>query len=223
MRTTVMVIVMASVLSVARAETKNTEITPERISFYEVPLVCPAAAEIGCGSRAKPILLQLEQEKPVAEAWLNRPGTIVAVVWRPETKRRERTATVKSVAKKEEFKARELNGAARKKALKEFAAREAWHRGSDVDRLSEEEAGIIAARFVRRIQARVSVSEDKAKAIEAGFTDVFKRRFTGNENSDESETEEQLIRILQSHLNETDVAMLKETLPRNLRPLPGEK
>ena len=59
MRTTVMVIVMASVLSVARGETKNTEITPERISFYEVPLVCPAAAEIGCGSRAKPILLQL--------------------------------------------------------------------------------------------------------------------------------------------------------------------
>ena len=214
---------MASVLSMARGETKNTEITAGRISFYQVPLVCPAAPEIGCGSRSRPILLQLEKEKTVDEAWLNRPGTMVAVVWKPETKRRERAATVKAIAKKEEFKASELNGAARRKALKEFAARDGWHRGSDVDRLSEEEAGIIAARFVRRIQAKVSLSDDTAKAIEAGFADVFKRRFTGNESGDESKTEEQLIRVLQSHLSEKDVTMLKETLPRSLGPGPGEK
>jgi len=88
---------------------------------------------------------------------------------------------------------------------------------------SEEEAGIIAARLVRRIQAKVSVSEEKAKAIQAEFTDIFKRRFTGNQETDESNTEEHLIRVLRSHLDEKDVAMLKETLPRSLSPLPGEK
>lgn len=31
------------------------------IGIYEVPLVCSAAPEIGCGSRAKPVLSDLEK------------------------------------------------------------------------------------------------------------------------------------------------------------------
>ena len=31
------------------------------VTFYETPLVCAAAPEIGCGSRAKPALLALEK------------------------------------------------------------------------------------------------------------------------------------------------------------------
>ncbi len=223
MKIKTMIVAVASVLSVARAETNNTAPPPDRISFYKVPLVCPAAPEIGCGSRSKPILLQLERESSVAEAWLNRPGTLLAVIWKSDTKRYERAALFKEVSEKEELKAHELSGAARKKALKNFAARDGWHRGSDVDRLSEEEAGIIAARLVRRIQARASVSEEKANAIRAEFTDIFKRRFIGSQEKDEASTEERLVSVLRSHLDEKDVAMLKETLPRSLRPLPGEK
>jgi len=37
----------------------------EIISFYEVPLVCGAAPEIGCGSRAKPVLLEMEKNSAV--------------------------------------------------------------------------------------------------------------------------------------------------------------
>ncbi len=220
-RTTIMA--LGSLLSLARAESTDTAISPDRITFYEVPLACPAAPEIGCGSRSKPILLQLERENSVAEAWLNRPGTLMAIVWKPEAKRKDRNAAFKAVSKKEELKARELSGAARKKALKEFAARDGWHRGSDVDRLSEEEAGIIAARLVGRIQAKVSVSEEKAKAIRSEFTGIFKRRFLGTQEPDELDTEEHLLNVLRSHLDEKDVALLKETLPRSLRPLPGEK
>ncbi len=210
-------------VTMARAETNDTAISPGRLTFYEVPLVCPAAPEIGCGSRSKPILTQLEREKPVAEAWLNRPGTIIAIVWKPESKRKERTAAFKAVSEKEELKSRELNGSERKKAFKDFLARDGWHRGSDVDRLSEEEAGIIAARLVGRIQAKVSVSEEKAKSLRADFTDIFKRRFLGTQAKDELDTEERLLSVLRSHLEEKDVALLKETLPRSLRPLPGEK
>jgi len=205
------------------AETNGMAISPDNLTFYEVPLVCPAAPEIGCGSRSKPILIQLERHESVAEAWLNRPGTMIAIVWKPESKRKERTAAFKAVSEKEELKARELNGSERKKALKDFLSRDGWHRGSDVDRLSEEEAGIIAARLVRRIQAKVLLSEEKAKAIQVEFTDIFKRRFTGSQETDESSAEERLIHVLRSHLDEKDVAMLKETLPRSLRPLPGEK
>ncbi|MFC0425143.1 hypothetical protein, partial [Chryseobacterium scophthalmum] len=38
-------------------EAPNTE---SNISFYKTPLVCPAAPQIGCGSKAKPVLLSLE-------------------------------------------------------------------------------------------------------------------------------------------------------------------
>ena len=59
----------------------NTKAKNPVITFYKTPLVCNAAPEIGCGSRAKPALLELEKNPAVKEAWLNRPGTVVAIVW----------------------------------------------------------------------------------------------------------------------------------------------
>jgi len=48
-------------LALASGDSQPTprEIPPARISLYEVPLLCPAAPQIGCGSRAKPVLLSL--------------------------------------------------------------------------------------------------------------------------------------------------------------------
>ena len=148
---------------------------------------------------------------------------MIGIVWKPEAKRKDRTSTLKAISKQEEFEARELSGTAKKKAMKDFLSREGWHRGGDVDRLSEEEAGIIAARLVRRIQAKVSVSEEKAEAIRVEFTDIFKRRFTGAQDNEETNLEERLLKVLQGHLNEKDVLILEETLPRSARPLPGEQ
>ena len=227
MKTNLIVITVAGLLWAwpTGAETINAArvIAPDRISLYEVPLVCPAAPQIGCGSRSKPILLALEREAAVAEAWLNRAGTVMAVVWKPEAKRTRRAATLRAISKKEEFEARELSGAAKKKALKDFLSGDGWLQSSDVDRLSEEEAGIIAARLVRRIQARVPVSNEKAEAVRVEFTDIFKRRFTGAQDNDEPNLEERVLKVLQRHLDEKDVAVLKETLPRTARPLSGEK
>ena len=67
--------------------TKSTN--QETIAFYDVPLVCGAAPSIGCGSRAKPLLVDLEQQAPIREAWLNRAGTIVAIVWRDQARMEE--------------------------------------------------------------------------------------------------------------------------------------
>ena len=209
----------------SRAETNTTAsaISPDRISLYAVPLVCPAAPQIGCGSRAKPILLALEKEAPVTEAWLNRGGTVIAVVWKPEAKRKDRTSTLKAISKQEEFEARELSGVAKKKAMKDFLSREGWHRGGDVDRLSEEEAGLIAARLVRRIQAKISVSNEKSEAMKAEFNAILKRRFTGPSDPAEPDIQERLLNVMERHLDEKDVTTLKETLPRSARPLPGEE
>src|SRR5436309_8945593 len=123
MKKTLRALMLGTLMCVPLAHSEDSKssprnISPERISLYEVPLVCPAAPQIGCGSRSKPILLALEQQAGVAEAWLNRSGTMIAIVWKPEARRKARTSAFKAASEKEGFHARELNGAAKKKALK---------------------------------------------------------------------------------------------------------
>jgi len=56
------------------------KISANLVSFYEVPLACPAARGLGCGSAAKPVLQALEKKHSIQEAWLDHPGTILAIV-----------------------------------------------------------------------------------------------------------------------------------------------
>src|SRR5438309_6370202 len=71
-----------------------TAVTADRIGVFKVPLVCPAAPQIGCGGASKPILLDLEKQPGVLEAWLNRAGTIIAVVWKSDAKAETRRNVV---------------------------------------------------------------------------------------------------------------------------------
>src|SRR5207248_8734380 len=111
----------------------------DRITVFKAPLVCPAAREIGCGSASKPILLDLEQQPGVLEAWLNRAGTRIAVVWKPES---DASARSKIVAELKEDHAIELDGKTRDEAVNVFLSGKGWYLGADVDRLSEEEADV---------------------------------------------------------------------------------
>src|SRR6059058_5247994 len=71
--------------TLASAAENAAAATRDRISVFKVPLVCPAAPQIGCGSASKPILLDLERQPGVLEAGLNRAGTIISVVWKPDS------------------------------------------------------------------------------------------------------------------------------------------
>src|SRR5260370_23948658 len=53
----------------------------DNVAFYKVPLMCHAAPGIGCGSLSKPVLLDLESKPIVKEAWLDRQGKTLAIVW----------------------------------------------------------------------------------------------------------------------------------------------
>src|SRR6266581_5189940 len=150
--------------------------TANRISVFKAPLVCPAAPQIGCGSASKPILLDLERQAGVLEAWLNRAGTIIAVVWKPESN----AETRRNVATEpKEDHAVEMQGKSRDDAVKDFLSGKGWYRGADVDRLSEEEAGVIAARFVRRVQAKTALAKDKADELERDLTSAIRKQLTG--------------------------------------------
>ncbi|MBI4657559.1 MAG: hypothetical protein HY735_01710 [Verrucomicrobia bacterium] len=154
---------------------------------------------------------------------MNKAGTTLLVVGREHASRRSLAKSVQTILGNRNMEFAELKGKERRAAQREFLSGSDWYRASDVNKLSEQEAGILAARLVRRIQAKVSVSEAKAETLRAEITDVFKQRFTGSQNNDEPNVETRLLNVLRRHLDEKDVAVLKETLPPNLRPLPGEK
>lgn len=211
--------------SVVSAAERKTTMNPDNISLFSVPLVCPAAPEIGCGSRAKPVLATLEQsDGSIAEAWLNSAGTVLAVVGGPNSSRESRAKSVQAAL----ASASELDGDARQQGLVNFLSRDDWYRGAAVDRLSQQEARIIGARLVRRVQAKVSLEDAKARALEDRIAAFFERRFTGRSPDQSTPINdkgwaEELTNVARAQLNENEIAVFQGALVSGYRPQPGEK
>ena len=205
------------------------------VSFYQVPLVCGAAPHIGCGSKSKPVLLELEAHKEIAEAWLNRTGTVMALVWENSSSSANRNQIANSVFKKNNMDLEELKGRTHKKLLKDFQSQKDWLRGAGVDRLSEEEAKIIADRLVSRVNAKAPLTEERSATLESEFTSVFKRRFTQNYSSAINSNEvkmmeglrekikEELLEIGKKYLLVTEMSALKEAIAPGWRPTEDQR
>ncbi len=192
------------------------------VSVFEVSWQCPAAPAIGCGSRAKPVLLELERDASVREAWLNRQGTLVAVVWNPDAKRKARRAVEKVLKEQQGSKP---GGSRQAKALAEFNSGKGWYRAAEVDRLSEEEAGVIAARWVRRVQGKTTLAREKAEGLEAALRDGLKQALTGKlalpEGAEERGVE--LRRVAGPFLDEAQLKILGEAAGCGMRAMPNEE
>ena len=147
------------------ADATHHELTPERISLFKVPVGCEAVAGLGCGVRAKPILQALARQPAVAHAWLNRNGTIVAVLREEGIGPEVRGEQVRSILAEHGLAVRELVGVARKSTLRDFSSGTGWYRGDALDRLSEQEAAIVAARLVHRVTAKVPLSDAVINAV----------------------------------------------------------
>jgi copper chaperone CopZ len=191
---------------------------PSTVSFFKVSLQCLAAPQIGCGSVSKPILLQLEKEQGVLEAWLNRAGTTIAVVWKAGTDAEMQSSVTAEL--KEDY-ATEIQGPSRDEALKDFLSGKGWYRGADVDRLSEEEAGIIAARFVRRVQAKTALAKEKAEELQLALTDALRKKLTGDCCSP-NEKQPSLESVASKYLDQEQTKILREAIEKGVRPLPNE-
>ncbi len=204
----------------ANAAEDAAAVTADRISVFKVPLVCPAAPQIGCGSASKPILLDLERQPGVLEAWLNRAGTIISVVWKPESNAEARRNVA---AELKEDHAMEMQGKSRDDAVNDFLSGKGWYRGANVDRLSEEEADIIAARLVRWVQAKTPLAKDKAEGLQRAFADTLRKDLTGK-----SVGPNRLEDVARDYLDQEQIKILKEAIKDEVaiengeRPLPNE-
>src|SRR5260370_1300824 len=88
----------AALWSQTQSHSEATKISANLVGFYEVPLACPAARGLGCGSAAKPALQALEKRSSIQEAWLDHPGTTLATAWRKDAKSDSRAAEIHTVS-----------------------------------------------------------------------------------------------------------------------------
>jgi len=144
------------------------------ISFYQVPLVCNAAPTIGCGSRSKPILLDLEKANEITEAWLSRSGNTIAVVWLKETNFADRQKVVTEIFSAHKVNASMLMMEDYNSNLNSFKSGNGWLRGNDVDKLSREEADIISERILLTLKEEKKIENPSdIKALQKEISDVW--------------------------------------------------
>ncbi len=201
---------------------KDPRPAPERVSFFEVPLECGAAEGLGCGSAAKPILSELERNSRIADARINYPGTVLAVVWKNPNARSD--GAVETLFEAHHLAAAVLRGEAREKAIKEFRS-DQWYGAEDVDRLSEHEARVIAARLVNRADSHLGLAPERLAALTEDLAVVFARHLISRDeecDSSRDAIEQELTRAASKHLNPQQLAELRKAGEQGIQALPGE-
>lgn len=164
--------------SPAAPSANGSSVVEQDVSFFNVPLVCNAAPSIGCGSRAKFIMLDLMKDSTVEGAWLNRKGTVMAVVWNKATSTASHRGVLKSMFSRHELPVEPVSERDRAALAEDFKVKEMWYKGSDVDALSIEEAGVIADRILavvsnhagfRKFEDRQAFREEVKAAVQSRF------------------------------------------------------
>jgi hypothetical protein len=158
----------------------GTKTQKENITFYDVPLVCGAAPDIGCGSRIKPLFIDTEKEKQIRESWANRQGTVIAIVWNETAgKQQENEKLIQSLFTKHDIDAKLISDASKIKDLTTgFQGKEKWYKGMDVDLLSIEEAGVIAESATKFAKDEGLINEQEKSAIRKDIEEYFKKELT---------------------------------------------
>ncbi len=200
----------------------NPPATPEPVTFFEVPLECGAAEGLGCGSASKPVLKALDRDPRVKEAKINYPGTVLAVVWKDPSQAPAGIEEVKAVFKQRDLETAALRGAARQKALKDLESQR-WYGASEVDRLSEREAQVIASRLVTRAKDGLNLSASKLAALTRDLSEGIAEILTRDKGEEcARDPFEALTAIARKHLNPEQLAVLKKAAEQGAGALPGE-
>jgi copper chaperone CopZ len=144
------------------------------VSFYEAPLVCHAAPSIGCGSKAKFMLVDLEKyNNEVKAAWLNKAGTIIAVKWNTKTDENKKDEIIKTVSTNHNIELTTLAETEAASYAKSFPNRKEWFKGKEVDKLSKEEAGIIAQNTIASYKAKKLIKPSFEKQFQADIEKIY--------------------------------------------------
>ena len=212
---------MRSQTIVSPAVVQDRNVSPERVSFFEVPLECGAAEGLGCGSSAKPILTELAGNPGIADARINYAGTVLAVIWKEPGARND--GEVEALFDRNRSSAAVLRREAREKAIKQYRS-DQWYAAAEVDRLSEQEARVIATRLVNRAKPRLNIPPERLAALTEDLATVFARGLKGNDEGcdTQAEIEKELVKTASKYLNAEQLAELRKAGEKGVMALPGE-
>lgn len=169
---TIISILMASFPLYAGIFNDASKTSPElnTISFYDAPLVCQAAPSIGCGSKSKFMLLDLEKNADAVEgAWLNRKGTMIAVQWRADATSEKRRELIRTVSTSYGIRLSETDAS----HASNFPDKKEWYKGKEVDELSKEEAAIIARNTIESYRKAGIVDPSFEKQFQADIEKIY--------------------------------------------------
>jgi len=148
------------------------------VTFYEAPLVCHAAPSIGCGSKAKFMLTDLEKYSDATEgAWLNKKGTIVAIKWNTATDDVKRSGIIKAVSTSHNIALTTLSSAKSDIYGSSFPNNKEWFKGQEVDQLSREESLIIARNTIEGYKKEGLIKPSYERQFEADIAKIYEVLF----------------------------------------------
>ncbi len=156
------------------------------------------------------------------EAWLSQTGEILAIVWKHHTTAAERRSAITAVTEAHHMSMDELKGTSRDDTLKGFRSGIGWHKGADVDRLSAEEARVIAERLLERASAKTPTVNGKLNVVTPVLTEAIRRQLVETCASP-ADCREALLTAVRPHLNESEIAALGQALDLGFTPVTGER
>ncbi len=181
------------------------------ISFFKVPFVCNMASNIGCGSRSKPLLLDLENDENIKEAWLNRKGTIIAVVWNNGIDTAVQLPIINSIFSKNGMAVNSIDFNSETQSFPSESKN--WYKGSNVDKLSREEALTVANQIIKgynNINPLKDIQKEKLQnEIVNILYDFFLTFDTFNQLSDTNTYRKLMIKVTKS----SEKFVNKENIP----------
>lgn len=188
-------------------------VNKEFFVFFETQLVCGAKETIGCGSRAKPLLLDFEASEIASEAWLNREGTIVAIVLKkPYLPIRQLLQKAKAIFDRHDLTWKPIQGGPRYQELAADLRKQGrWYRGAAVDSLSWEEAAWITEGALQYLDGFEKMRQDSATALRQQIASFVGRSLTSGEALSQTDMSWGIIQIASNFVS---TAVLNRSLDR---------
>ena len=124
----------------------------------------------------------MEKNSAVKEAWLNRPGTVIAIVWK-EKDQTEKVA--KPIFEENDISFEKMKEKEAAPYQKTFRTTNQWYRGADVDMLSKEEAITIAQTSVKFALDKNLITKEEAEKIKTDVEAYFKEELVKIKTNEE--------------------------------------
>ena len=157
----------------------------------------------------------------------NRDGTVLAIVWPHTTNALQSANQLLQILRRHGLTASELEQSEQADALKDFGSGDGWYRPTELNRLSDQEARIIAARMVSRLRMKIAIGPDQTQLLVTAITEACASTLPNASATCATDRRDEIaaaiLRAARPVLNSASFAVLADAVALGHRPLLGEQ